>query len=87
MEPIQRASGAVFYDGCRRAMYGEDPIIAEETEGKSTMKSLTENFIENLMIGLILFALALTGVFFLREKVPEEVTTPAERVEKVKVSL
>lgn len=51
------------------------------------MKSLTENFIENLMIGLILFALALSGAFFLREKVREVSITPAERVEKVKVSL
>lgn len=51
------------------------------------MKSLTENFIENLLIGLVLFALALSGAFFLREKVQEVMTTPAERVEKVKVTL
>lgn len=51
------------------------------------MRSLTENFIENLLIGLVLLALALSGAYFLREKVQEVSITPAERVEKVKVSL
>ena len=50
------------------------------------MKTLTENFIENLLIGLVLLALALSIAFFLKEELQGTVTT-TPRVERMKVSL
>lgn len=46
------------------------------------MTTLTENFIENLIIGVILTAIALAGAFFLREKLREVMTITTERVSR-----
>ncbi len=51
------------------------------------MKPLTEHFIENLIIALILSALALTGAFFLREKVNHVMNVPREAPRKIQVRL
>ena len=51
------------------------------------MKPLTEHFIENLIITLILSALTLAGAYFLREKVNQVMNDLRDAPRKIQVRL
>lgn len=51
------------------------------------MKTLTENFTENLIIGVLLIAIAVALGFCLRDIAQHESIKPTERIERMKVSL